>query len=237
MDLIIPTVCFILYTPNVLFAPFVKNKWYNLIISSLLFSVTLYILQNLIKFKEGIKSGGFEGTTKECDDSKIYAKTVFKEVNKLQNKKPKMSPPPTTLDKNDQKTINDYSLTYGKNLTESINSVTKDVEMYSKQVCIGSAKWTPPPKEYIENPENYSKNLGLKAMEKVTIPPNILSLYNKTPTPTTARPTTAKPTTAKPTTARPTTAKPTTARPTTARPTTAKPTTATIAPQNPTIKK
>jgi hypothetical protein len=135
IELLIFTLLFILYTPNIVFRPFVKNKLYNLLLCSLFFGISIYLVNWFLfrnKFVEGLNQN--LGASAECQRSTQYYKDI------LDNVKP---PPPNILDLN-------TSLQF-------VNPINQSAQEINKQICQKNSKITLSPKN-IPNPSLSSKD-------------------------------------------------------------------------------
>jgi hypothetical protein len=172
-------VFFILYTPKLIFKPFIKNKFYNVLLCSLFFIVSVNLVdflytsflneRNLETFQEGAFSNN---TSQDCVDSQKYSGTDSDLVKKL-----KVSVSDITDIKADDKA---NILT---ELTDAKNKIVASGQEYSKKICANPPKavWTTPPANYLtsyqDSINNKKKQMydDKKNKKNVTEKPNVVT--------------------------------------------------------------
>jgi len=127
-ELLLIVLFFILYTPNLVFKPFVKNKWYNIFICSLLFGISIYLVNLFLykylhieeRFVEGASanSPGNLGQTDECNKSTQYYKDILNNVKA----------PTAGVNPNQYVPI--------------VDSINKNAQNISKDICQPKSKFT-----------------------------------------------------------------------------------------------
>jgi len=145
IELLIATLFFILYTPNIVFKQFVKNKSINLLICSLFFIFSVYLVNFILNkgFVEGFKEGAISVMSDSADRAKNAFGTDLKKLYKLNN---------TSTD-----TI--YSgLGSDLTLTNDISNYIKNYQNYSKFLSNNYSITMPPELFKHINKDNDSPN-------------------------------------------------------------------------------
>ena len=248
-EILICTFCFLLYMPNLFIKNFTKNKWRNLLMFSILFGISIFLLDllfNLLfkrinRIQEGAQTGSPDGT--QVTDRQYYADEVRDHLNNVfPNIQRTLPPTIRPLSATERGIFSNAGSVYSAAQNQILIDIRDIPQIYVNQVR-GGMTWTEPPnappKIYLQN---FEKLLDA-SLNTVTVPPSVLPLYStRAPVTTTPRPTTPRPTTRRVnaaananrgaaaaaavttiTTPRRTTPRPTTPRPTTPRPTTRTP--------------
>ena len=132
-EILISTFFFILYSPNLIFKPFLKNKWYNLALCSLFFFLSVYLFDSF--FIQRYKYQFLEYfTEKNCNDPRILGHGTTKDMCEASNY---ADPLPNKLRSN----------------TSNIhlkNTIVFDAQDYSKKIKQRTETWTPAPTNYLK---------------------------------------------------------------------------------------
>jgi len=210
LEVLIITLLFVFFSPNIVFKPFFKNKWCNILACSLFFIISIYLVHSFFIYQENFTTTPSETTNPPSETTNPPSGTTNSPSGTTNPPSETTRPPSGTPDrravqgKSDCTTAQAHADAIKKNISidhpgDSLyNELMKNNETIGIKVCSAGYEYDHSTKTLITRyPREKINNIYDNTMQTI-------------PRPTTPKPTTPKPTTPNPTTT--TTPNPTTTR-------------------------
>jgi hypothetical protein len=135
LEIVVITLVFIFFIPNIVFKPFFKNKWYNVLLCSLFFIFSIYFINTFFIYREGITTP----TTNACEQVTIDRKKSNDAINEYVRINNERNSDPNNTNKKSRdeiNSINEYNTKINKDNDVVLNNVCKNKNPYNG-ICSG----------------------------------------------------------------------------------------------------